>query len=103
LERRGVMAKLAFKKLQNHGNGRFNLMIDHKVKELVCFYGLPSLVVFESQFKTWIETVPQLNGYSIRNAYKMKIANGVCQIWKHYAGSDKDPILIYEIKEVDHE
>jgi len=93
------MSKLTYTKLINHGSGRFNLMIDAKVKELIDYYQISSLFTFQHEWESWINTIPLRNTYSITNAFKLKINNGVGKIWKHYTGSDKDPVLIYEIRE----
>jgi len=93
------MGKLTYTKLRSGGTGRYDLMVDAKVKELIDFYKIPSLFTFQHELKQWIENQPKKNAFHFWNAYRIKVENSVGQIWRHFSGSDKDPILIYEIRE----
>lgn len=96
------MAKLQYSKLANNGKGHFDLLVDHKVKELIYFYEISMLLVFATEWEEWRAGIPRKNGHAFQNAYRLKLINGVGQIWKHFPDLHKDPILVYEIKEVSH-
>lgn len=95
------MAKLKFKKLANDGRGRFSLLVGAKIKELIDWYQISQIEVFQKEFNEWIQSIPKKNAYSLQNTYRLKefwLDNKV-QIWKHPMGSDTDPVLVYEICE----
>lgn len=94
------MAKLSYTKLRSGGKGRYDLMVDAKVKELIDFYEISMLLTFITEWEEWRAGIAQKNAFSFQNAYRLKVENGVCQIWRHFADLHIDPILIYEIREV---
>jgi hypothetical protein len=94
------MAKLSYTKLNSPSRGRYDLMVDAKVKELIDWYEISMLLTFAAEWEEWAVGISDTNAFSFRNAYRFKIENGVGQIWRQFSGSDKDPILVYEIKEV---
>lgn len=93
------MAKLKYTKIRSGGTGRYDLMIDAKVKELIDYYEISSLLIFQREIKQFIESYPKTNAFHFCNAYRVKIEKGILQIWRQFSGSNKDPILIYEIRE----
>lgn len=93
------MAKLQYKQLRSGGTGRYDLLVSHEVKQLIDTYDIHSLFTFQSEFNEFLNRVTVKNGNPITLTYKMKVEKGVGQIWRHFAGSDKEPILIYEITE----
>ncbi|EMS34591.1 hypothetical protein C943_03278 [Mariniradius saccharolyticus AK6] len=93
------MAKLTYTKICNNGTGRYDLMVNHKVKELIDGLGIASLLVFQHEWNHWSAAQPKRNAFHFWNAYRLKVEKGVGQIWKHFSGSDRDPVLIYEIRE----
>lgn len=92
------MSSLLFKKHKSDSS-RFGLMVSAKVKELIEYYGTPSLLIFQKEFNEWITSIPRKNAYSIDNKYRLKVTEGKGQIWMHFMGSDKEPVLAYEICE----
>lgn len=93
------MPKLTYTKLRNNGTGRYDLMVNAKVKEMIDYLGISSLFVFQHEWNLWSSAQPKRNAFHFWNAYQMKVEKGVGQIWKHFSGSDRDPVLIYEIRE----
>lgn len=93
------MAKLQYKQLRKGGFGRYDLLVSAKVKELIDYYEISSLFVFQKEFNEFLKGQPKKNGNHITLCYKIKVENSLGQIWRHFSGSDKDPILIYEITE----
>jgi hypothetical protein len=93
------MAKLTYTKLRSGGKGRFDLMVDAKVKELIDYYGLSCWANFCVEWAKWISSIKKKNSHPIENAYRISNDNGVGQIWRQYPDLHKDPILIYEIRE----
>ena len=94
------MAKLTYTKLQSPSRGRYDLMVDAKVKELIDWYEISMLLTFAAEWEEWKAGIPDTNAFSFANAFRFNIKNGVGQICRHFSGSDKDPVLVYEIKEV---
>lgn len=92
------MTKLQFKKHFEDGS-KFGLMVSAKVRELIEYYNVPSLFVFQKEFNEWINSIPRRNAYSIDNAFRLKINNSKATISKHFMGSDKDPKVYFEIRE----
>lgn len=93
------MPKLKYKRVLKSDSSKFALMVSAKIKELIDFYEISSLFIFQKEFNKWINAVPQKNAYSISNAFRLKIDNCEGKIWKHNMGSDKEPVLFYEIWE----
>jgi hypothetical protein len=93
------MGKLTYTKLRSGGTGRYDLLVDAKVKELIDFYGISMLLTFLSEWEEWRAGIPQKNAFPFTHAYRLKVINGLIQIWRHFADLHKDPILVYEIKE----
>lgn len=97
------MANLKWKRVRMFSKSKFDLLVSAKVKELIEYYKVPSLFVFQNEFNQWLNSVPKKNAYSLDNAYRLKIAKGKAEIWKNFSGSDKDPVLAFEIwEEVDN-
>lgn len=94
------MGKLSYTKLNSPSRGRYDLMVDAKVKELIDWYEISMLLTFAAEWEEWKAGIKDSNAFSFANAYRFQIKNGVGQIWRHFSGSDKDSILVYEIKEV---
>ncbi len=93
------MAKLQWKRLRLLSKSKFDLLVSAKVRELIEYYQVSSMFIFKREFDTWLKSVPKRNAYSLDNAYGLKITEGKGEIWKNFAGSDKDPVLVYEIWE----
>lgn len=93
------MVKLKFTKHINDSSSKFDLMIAAKVKELIYFFAIDHLAVFEKEMNDFIISFPKKNAYSLDNAYKVKSIGNRVEIWKHFAGSDKEPVLAYTVEE----
>lgn len=92
------MPNLLFKKHKSDSS-KFGLMVSAKVRELIEYYDTPSLLIFQKEFNEWINSIPKKNAFSIDNKYRFKVSKGTGQIWIHFMGSDKDPVLAFEIEE----
>jgi hypothetical protein len=96
------MPKLIFK--QNfQDSSRFGLLVAAKVKEMIEYYEVSSLLLFQKEFNEWIISIPRKNAYSIDNAFRLKVENSKATISKHFMGSEKEPKVFFEIwEEVNH-
>ncbi|WP_289030168.1 hypothetical protein, partial [uncultured Algoriphagus sp.] len=97
------MAKLSYKKVNHPGSGRFDLLASAKIKELIEFYGISMPLTFVTEWEEWAGSLPRNNAYSFADAYRCKLTEQgtLIQIWKHFMGSAKDPVLVYEIRVVE--
>lgn len=93
------MPKLTYRKLRSGGTGRYDLMIDAKVKELIDYYQIDSPFILIDELQRYIDSHPKKNAFHFWNAYRLKLEGRNVQIWRHFADLHKDPILIYEIGE----
>lgn len=93
------MAKLNYTKLRSGGTGRYDLLVDAKVKELIDFYELSMLLTFVVEWEEWRAGIKNKNAFPFYQAYRLNVTQGKVEICRHFSGSDKDPILIYEIRE----
>jgi hypothetical protein len=97
------MSKLTYKKLRSGGTGRYDLLVDAKIKELIDFYEISLLLTFVVEWEEWRAGIPQKNAFPFYHAYRLNVTEALVQIWRHFADLHKDPILIYEVREeADH-